>query len=49
MEMAAGKTKNKMTTLTFYGGAGEIGGNKILLEDKDAKVYLDFGQSFDFG
>lgn len=38
-----------MTSLTFYGGAGEIGGNKILLEDKDAKVYLDFGQSFDFG
>jgi ribonuclease J len=35
--------------LTFYGGAGEIGGNKILLEDKDAKIYLDFGQSFNFG
>jgi ribonuclease J len=38
-----------MTSLTFYGGAGEIGGNKILLEDKKTKVYLDFGQSFDFG
>ncbi|MBI5226025.1 MBL fold metallo-hydrolase [Candidatus Micrarchaeota archaeon] len=38
-----------MTTLTFYGGANEIGGNKILLEDKDARIYLDFGQSFDFG
>jgi len=38
-----------MTSLTFYGGAGEIGGNKILLEDKGAKVYLDFGQEFDFG
>ncbi|MDP2717208.1 MAG: MBL fold metallo-hydrolase, partial [Candidatus Micrarchaeota archaeon] len=38
-----------MTTLTFYGGANEIGGNKILLQDKDARVYLDFGQSFDFG
>jgi ribonuclease J len=38
-----------MASLTFYGGAGEIGGNKILLEDGDAKVYLDFGQSFDFG
>jgi len=35
--------------LTFYGGASEIGGNKILLEDKGVKVYLDFGQSFDFG
>ena len=35
--------------LTFYGGAGEIGGSKILLEDKGAKIYLDFGQGFDFG
>ena len=38
-----------MTSLTFYGGANEIGGNKILLEDKGARIYLDFGQSFDFG
>jgi ribonuclease J len=38
-----------MVKLTFYGGANEIGGNKILLEDKGAKIYLDFGQSFDFG
>jgi len=38
-----------MTSLTFYGGAGEIGGNKILLEDKDTKIYLDFGEEFNFG
>ena len=38
-----------MASLTFYGGAGEIGGNKILLQDKNVKIYLDFGQSFDFG
>ena len=38
-----------MVSLTFYGGANEIGGNKILLEDKDARVYLDFEESFDFG
>ncbi|HSB47157.1 MAG TPA: MBL fold metallo-hydrolase [Candidatus Bilamarchaeum sp.] len=38
-----------MVSLTFYGGANEIGGNKILLEDLDARIYLDFGQSFDFG
>lgn len=38
-----------MTTLTFYGGAGKVGGNKILLEDKGVKIYLDFGQGFDFG
>jgi len=35
-----------MTSLTFYGGVKEIGGNKILLEDKDTKVFLDFGKSF---
>ena len=37
---------NTMTSLTFYGGVNEIGGNKILLEDKDTKVFLDFGLSF---
>lgn len=35
-----------MTNLTFYGGVNEIGGNKILLEDKDTKVFLDFGKGF---
>lgn len=38
-----------MVSLTFYGGAGEIGGNKILLKDNDTKIYLDFGESFNFG
>lgn len=32
-----------MTSLTFYGGIKEIGGNKILLEDKGTKIFLDFG------
>jgi len=35
-----------MVSLTFYGGVGEIGGNKILLEDKDTRVLLDFGINF---
>lgn len=35
-----------MATLTFYGGVGEIGGNKILLEDSGTKIFLDFGMSF---
>ncbi len=35
-----------MVSLTFYGGVGEIGGNKILLEDKDTKILLDFGINF---
>ncbi|MEA3421719.1 MAG: MBL fold metallo-hydrolase, partial [Acidobacteriota bacterium] len=35
-----------MTTLTFYGGVGEIGGNKILLEDQETRIFLDFGMSF---
>jgi len=37
------------TTLTFYGGVNEIGGNKILLKDGKAKVFFDFGQSFTMG
>ncbi len=32
--------------LTCYGGVGEIGGNKFLLEDKGSKVLLDFGAGF---
>ena len=35
-----------MVTITIYGAAGEIGGNKILLEDRDTRVLLDFGASF---
>ncbi len=35
-----------MAALTFYGGVGEIGGTKILLEHQDTRVLLDFGMSF---
>jgi len=35
-----------MTSLTFYGGVNEIGGNKILLEDQHSRFFLDFGMSF---
>jgi ribonuclease J len=38
-----------LVKLCFYGGVNEIGGNKILLEDKETKVFFDFGQSFTFG
>jgi len=36
-------------TITIYGGAGEIGANKILIEDEghDVKFFLDFGKSFE--
>ena len=34
------------TTLTFYGGVGEVGGNKILLKDRDTSIFLDFGMPF---
>jgi ribonuclease J len=34
------------TTLTFYGGVNEIGGNKILLQDRGTRVFFDFGMSF---
>jgi len=32
--------------LTFYGGANEIGGNKILVENNGTKIFLDFGISY---
>jgi ribonuclease J len=35
--------------LTCYGGVGEIGGNKFLLEDGGSKVLLDFGTGFSDG
>ncbi len=35
-------------TITVYGGAGEIGGNKILLEDRDTRLLLDFGISLGY-
>lgn len=35
-----------MATLTFYGGVGEIGGNKILVEADGTRIFLDFGMSF---
>ena len=41
-----GAERASMAKLTFYGGVGEIGGNKILLEDRDTKILLDFGMSF---
>jgi ribonuclease J len=34
------------TSVTFYGGVGEIGGNKILVEDKGTRIMLDFGMSY---
>jgi ribonuclease J len=34
------------TAITFHGGVGEIGGNKILIEDKGTRVVLDFGMSY---
>ncbi len=36
-----------MTGLTFYGGVGEIGGNKVLLEDGTTRIFLDFGMNFE--
>jgi ribonuclease J len=35
-----------MTKITFHGGVNEIGGNKILVEDGDSKIFLDFGKNF---
>ncbi len=35
-----------MAKITLYGGVGEIGGNKVLLEDGSSRILLDFGMSF---
>ncbi|NHI90876.1 MAG: MBL fold metallo-hydrolase [Candidatus Lokiarchaeota archaeon] len=35
--------------ITFLGGVNTIGGNKFLLEDKDTRIFLDFGQNFKLG
>jgi ribonuclease J len=34
------------TTLTGFGGLGEIGGNAFLLDDGTSRVFLDFGRRF---
>jgi len=35
-----------MIAIAVYGGARSIGGNKILLEDGDTRLFFDFGTSF---
>jgi ribonuclease J len=35
-----------MVKLTFYGGVGEIGGNKVLLQSASVSLFFDFGLSY---
>ncbi|WP_407282728.1 MBL fold metallo-hydrolase RNA specificity domain-containing protein [Methanolobus sp. WCC1] len=35
-----------MVSIEVLGGDGEIGGNKILIEHKGTRIFLDFGMSF---
>ena len=35
--------------VTCYGGVGEIGGNKFILEDEGVRIVLDFGTGFSDG
>jgi ribonuclease J len=35
-----------MVELIFYGGVGEIGGNKILAKSEKASIFFDFGLSY---
>lgn len=35
-----------MVELVFYGGVGEIGGNKILVRSEEGAIFLDFGKNF---
>ncbi len=36
----------KKPSITVHGGKKEIGGNKILVEDGDTRIWLDFGMSY---
>uniref|UniRef100_A0A7C3J3Z0 MBL fold metallo-hydrolase n=1 Tax=Candidatus Methanomethylicus mesodigestus TaxID=1867258 RepID=A0A7C3J3Z0_9CREN len=47
IRMAGGSYR--MTSIRFYGGVNEIGWNKVLVEDRGTKIFLDFGQSFGYG
>ncbi|MCL6630391.1 MAG: hypothetical protein K6U00_12415, partial [Armatimonadetes bacterium] len=40
------KVEKSMVRITCYDGVRCIGGNKILLEDDDTKLWLDFGLNF---
>jgi ribonuclease J len=42
----ASRRQIHLVKLTFYAGVNEIGGNKILLEDRGTRIFLDFGKSF---
>lgn len=35
-----------MLSINFYGGIGQIGGNKILLQDGDTSLFMDFGTPY---
>jgi len=37
---------DRMVKITLYGGVAQIGGNKILIEDRDTRVFFDFGEPF---
>ena len=44
--LIASHSLSLMTSLTFYGGVDEIGGNKFLVRDRGTTVFMDFGMSF---
>ena len=35
-----------MVRLTLYGGVGQIGGNKMLLENGHIRLFFDFGTDY---
>ncbi len=35
-----------LVSVILYGGVDEIGGNKLLIKDRDTQVFFDFGMSF---
>ena len=41
---AGQREDDAMVAVTVYGGAGQIGGNKILSEDRHTGSFLDFAE-----
>jgi hypothetical protein len=44
-KLEAASRGTTMTRITVWDGANCVGGNKILLQDRDLTLWLDFGQN----
>ncbi len=45
-QLKSSEKSSEMTSVTFYGGIGTIGGNVIVVESEGSTILLDFGKDF---